>query len=418
MAESREIDFNGWLLIGASTVGVAVCVIPVSILAMGVFIKPLGDEFGWGRGEVALALTILSFAMAGALPVAGRLIDRFGVHRPLIGSQILYGAGVAATPWALDAGGLTGLYLVALWLGIAGSASSSVAYVKILSSWFDKSRGLALGFAMSGIALGGAIAPLFAAMLIETFDWRAGFWGLALLPTALGIPMALSIREPPQSDAAAAARPLPGMNTFEATRTRAFWLLFLLFLVAATAIHGIQIHLAPLLSDRGLAPEQAALGVSFMFGISVLARLIAGYMFDRVFAPYVGAFCFFAACIGAGVLVPETTPAVYLGAVALLGVGAGAESDLMAMLVSRYFGLKAFGTIYGWIFGSMMAGSALGPFFLGIGYDSTGSYASVLVWCTAGLALTVLLLLALPRFPSWDVEPAEAPPVQQPTAMA
>jgi MFS family permease len=413
MAASGEIDRNGWLLIAGCTLGVAVCVIPVSILSLGVFMKPLGAEFGWGRAEISFALTILSVGMAGALPVAGRLIDRFGVRIPLLASLLLYGGGILLIPTLLDNFGLPAFYGIALWLGITGAASSSVAYVNVLSAWFDRSRGLALGFAMSGIAVGGATSPVLAATLIDSFDWRAGFYGLAMLPLLIGIPIGLFLQEAPSAKAARRTREaqlLPGVTATQASRMPIFWVLFALFLIAATAIHGIQIHLAPLLSDRGLSPDMAALGMTFMFGISAAVRLIAGYSFDRIFAPRVGAFCFFAACLGAALLVPDSSPMVYLFAVALLGMGAGAESDLLAMLVSRYFGLRSFGTIFGWICAAFMVGSAIGPWFLGIGFDSTGSYGSSLMWCAVGLALTTVILIALPRFPTWQPEPEEKLP--------
>jgi MFS family permease len=420
---TQEIDAKGWLLIAASTLGVAVCVIPVSILSLGVFIKPLGAEFGWGRGDVTLALTILSLAMAVALPLSGRIIDSFGVKRPVVVSLVLYGGGVAFTPTAIDLWGLHGLYAMAAWVGITGSPSSSVAYVKILSGWFDRSRGLALGFAMSGVALGGALGPFIAASIIAASGWRAGFHGLALLPIVIGLPVALYIREAPAADLARREKStatLPGMTQREAGRSRIFWVLLLLFLVAATAIHGVQIHLAPLLSDRGLDPRYAALGVTFMFSISVVVRLIAGYLFDRMFAPWVGAVCFFGACVGTAMLVPAAaSPMVYLIGVALLGIGAGAESDLLGMLVSRYFGLRSFGTIYGSIFSAFMVGSALGPFLLGVGFDTTGNYATALAWCSGGLALTTLMLIALPRFPVWGArDVAKVPEAEMPLAIA
>ncbi|RZK98628.1 MAG: MFS transporter, partial [Rubrivivax sp.] len=260
MAAEREIDLQGWIQIAASTAGVAVCVIPVSILSLGVFIKPLGDAFGWGRGEISLALTILSFAMALALPFAGRLIDVFGVRGPLVGSLLLYGVGVAATPFLLDSFGLVGLYGGALWLGIVGAPSSTVGYVKILSGRFTRSRGLAMGFAMSGIAVGGAITPLLAATLIEAYGWHGGFYGLAALPLIVGLIVAMIVREPDHLNAKTDRAAVAGMTSAEALRTPVFWMMLLLFLVAATANHGIQIHLAPLLSDLGLTPDRAALG--------------------------------------------------------------------------------------------------------------------------------------------------------------
>lgn len=411
MAAFTDIDKRGWMTIAVAMLGVSVSVIPVSILSLGVFMKPLGQAYGWGRGDIALTLTILSVGMALAMPFAGRLIDRHGVRVPILASLLLFGGGTLCLPTLIDAFGLKALYCGAFWVGVTGSPSSSIAYVKVLSGWFDRSRGLALGFAMSGLALGGAVAPVLAARLIAAFDWRAGFHGLATLPLLIGIPNALLIREAPAAGLVpgdVAAAPAAGVTIAGALRHRVFWMLLTVFFASACAIHGVQIHLAPLLSDRALTPSDAALGVGFMFGISAVARLVSGHAFDRMFAPRIGALCFMAACVGAALLIPPSEPLVYLAAVALLGIGAGAEGDLMAILVSRYFGLRAFGAIYGILFGAFMIGSALGPLFLGLGFDATGSYASSLIWCAAGLLFAVTILLALPRFPkaaSTDGEP-------------
>ena len=371
MVKTNETDLRGWILILSCTLGVAVCVIPVTILSLGVFMVPLGEAFAFGRGDISLFLTILSIAMAVALPFAGKLIDAYGVKVPAVASFALYGLGVAAIPYAIESFGLSGFYALAFWLGVTGAPSSTVAFVKVLSGWFDKSRGLAMGFAMSGIALGGAIAPFYAATMIEAFGWQSGFYGLAVLPLVIGIAVTFALREPPHLSASADRAGISGLTQAEALKTPIFWMLLFLFLAAATAIHGIQIHLAPLLSDSGLTAERAALGVSFMFGASA--------------------------------------PAGFIVAVALLGVGAGAESDLMGYLVSRYFGLKEFGAIFGWIFGSLMVGSAIGPFLLGVSYDATGSYSSALLWSVAGLLVTTVMLAVLPRFPQFDTNLAPAP---------
>lgn len=194
------------------------------------------------------------------------------------------------------------------------------------------------------------------------------------------------------------------MTVSQAMTTRMFWMLLALFLVAATAINGLQIHLAPLLSDRGLSPQMSALAVSCMFAISVIARFAAGYGVDRIYAPWIGVFCFFCAAVGVLMLLGMSSHLAYIAAVALLGIGAGAESDLLAILVSRYFGLRAFGAIYGCVFGAFMTGSALGPILFGVGYDLSGSYGSALVWSAIGLAGTILILFLLPRFPSRNAD--------------
>lgn len=395
----REIGRDGWTLIAASVVGVAVSVIPVAVVSFSVFVKPMATIQGWGRGEFSLALAIMSLAMAGALPFAGGLVDRWGLRRPLVISLILLGSAIAAVPTMIESHGLPGFYIAAAFVGIVGAPSSSVTYVKALSGWFDRNRGLALGFAMSGIALGGAIAPQIAVAAMGAADWKAGFYALAALPILIGLPISLLIREAP----AIARTPgvtavAPGLTLAEAVRTRTFALMIAVFLLVATAVHGIQLHMNSLMLDRGLSPQLAVTALSFMFIVSIFARLASGYLFDRVHAPWVGAASFFGSGVAALMLasaMPSTAGTIF--AVALIGFGAGAEADLMAFLVGRYFGLRAFGQIFGCVFSAFMVGSAVGPFLMGVAFDRYGSYDLALYTAAAALSVTVVLLLLLPR---------------------
>ncbi len=378
-------------------------VIPVGIISFSVFIKPLAQAFGWRRAEIALALTIMSLAMAAAMPVAGRMIDRFGTRRPMIASLMLFSIGLTATPAAVAQFGLAGLYVAAILVGVLGTASSSVVYVKVLSARFEAHRGLSLGFAMSGIAVGSATAPLAAATLIEHFGWQAGFYGLATLPIIVGLPIALSLPETPAVNSTTAGR-TGGLALREAIRERTFALLLLIFLLDAAAVHGVQLHIAPLLSDRGLSAQSSAAGLSYLFIVSAFARLLSGYLFDRTFAPRVGATCFCASTLGMLLLTSSSTTSTTMIAVALLGVGAGAEADLLGFLVGRYYGMRAFGQVYGWVFAAFLIGSAIGPYLLGAAFDALGNYRRALFFCAATLVAVSALLLSLPRFPSFGAK--------------
>jgi len=402
---NRRIDRHQWSLILASVLGVAVSVIPVWIISFSVFIKPLSQTFGWGRGSISLTLLAIALAMAIAMPVAGRMIDRFGTRVPMLASLVLLGFGLAASPWAITHGGIAGLYAAAIFAGIVGSPSSSVAYVKILSTQFDAHRGLALGFAMTGIALGGGTVPLAAASLIARYGWQSGFFAMAALPLMIGLPIALWLPNTARSSTvkhelfSAAGEALPsGSSLRQAVRDRTFLLLIVIFLFDAMSIHGVQLHIAPLLSDRGLSPQASAAGLSYLFAISALTRLLSGYLFDRAFAPRIGAACFAASTVGMLLLMAPVASATTMLGVALIGVGAGAESDLLGYLVSRYYGLRAFGQIYGWVFAGYLLGSALGPYLIGVAFDALNSYGRALAISAATLAIVTLLLLGLPRF--------------------
>ena len=407
---NRNLDRGQWALILGSVLGVAVSVIPVGIISFSVFIKPLALVFSWKRAQISLALTVMLLAMAGTMPIAGRIIDRFGTRRPMLASLMLFALGLAGTPAAIGHFGIAGLYVAAVCIGILGSASSSVAYVKLLSARFDAHRGLALGFAMSGIAVGGATAPLTAASLIAHFGWQAGFYGLAALPILVGLPIAWLLPET-AGVAAASSHPIakpPGaareeLAAHEAMRGRTFMLLLLIFLLDAIAVHGVQLHIAPLLSDRGLSAQASAAGLSYLFIVSAFVRLLSGYLFDRTFAPWVGATCFCISALGMLMLSSQSTTSTMLIAVALLGVGAGAEADLLGFLVGRYFGMRSFGVIYGWVFAAFLLGSAIGPYLLGAAFDVLGNYNRALYFCAATLIIVTTLLLLLPQFPSFRI---------------
>jgi len=400
----QRFDRSDWSILARAVLGVATSTIPIAIIPLGGFLKPLQSAFGWGRGDVSLAITAIALSMALAMPLAGRFIDRFGIVRPAFVSVCCFAAGLLALPWSITHGGLPGFYLCAIWIGAAGSACNSVAYVKILSARFDRSRGLALGIAMCGMSLGGAVAPGIAVVLIDRYGWAAGFYGLAALPIFIAAPIILSFAgsgravrptatPPGQSDPS-------GMTWREAARTRGYWSMFLLFLAAALALHGLEIHLQPLLSDRGLSPEASVAALSALFLVSLIARICCGFLFDRMFAPYIGALCFCASAIGAAMLalpIPSSFQATV--AIILIGVGTGSESDLLALLVSRYYGPRAFGQIYGSIFAAFMVGSAAGPYLVGALFDRFGSYGVALAWTAAALVLAAALLAVLPRFP-------------------
>jgi cyanate permease len=154
-------------------------------------------------------------------------------------------------------------------------------------------------------------------------------------------------------------------------------------------------HLVPLLGDRGFSP-QTATGMVGLAGIALIAgRLLAGFLLDRIHAPYVAVVSFLAPLVGIAVLLltPQQNGAA-IGTI-LVGMGLGAEVDLIAFLLSRYFGMRSFGEIYGYFFSIFMVGAGLGPLAMGVSYDRTGSYELMLICFAVALALATLPVLRL-----------------------
>jgi MFS family permease len=253
---------------------------------------------------------------------------------------------------------------------------------------------------MSGFTLGSAITPIVASYFLGSYGWQAGFYALAGLPLLVALPTVIFfVQESPVVRQA----PLPseiGWNARTAMQTRTFWTIFVVFLLLPLAVQGILIHAVPLVSDMGFGGTAAVAGVTILYIASTVARILAGFLLDVAFAPFVGAALFLASCLGIPILLfGHSLSAAYVG-LALIGVAAGVETDVLGFLVSRYFGRRAFGVIYGLLFIAFMAGTAVGPYLYGLCFDALKSYDRALIWTGLGMTLGSILLATLPSYES------------------
>jgi MFS family permease len=385
---------NPWWVVVGAVAGLFVGQGPVFVGTYGVFLKPIMADMGWDRGTASFALSAGTFFSAFAFPVFGRLMDRRTIRAVALPAIVAYGVLLAAV-------GLSphGLWAFVILMGLAGVAStiqSPLPYAKAIAAWFDHRRGLALGIAMAGVGLGGTVIPQIANFLIERVGWRGAYASLALLTLAIAFPaVGLWIREPRPGEGerrgAPAAAILPGLTSREAVREPRFWLLAGVFFLVAVAINGTVAHVVPLLTDRGISPA-AATAIFGLFGLSTLAgRLLAGYLVDRIFAPHVASVFFLAPIAGFVLLGSAAGPLPAVGVV-LFGLGLGTEIDLIAFLVSRYFGQRAFGELYGCFFMVFGFGSSLGRTLAGFIFDLTRSYDAAFAGAAALLVAAVIIV--------------------------
>jgi len=164
------------------------------------------------------------------------------------------------------------------------------------------------------------------------------------------------------------------------------------------ATTGVVVHLAALLTDRGVTPKRAALVVSMMGVASLAGRLVTGWLVDRFFGPRVSFAMLSLTALGTLLLATADSFASGALAAALIGFGMGGEFDVTPYLVSRYFGLRAFGTLYGIAFAAAAAAGAVGPVLLGRAFDASGTYESLLPRLAVFVAAVALLMLTLPSY--------------------
>ncbi len=414
--------FYGWWVVLAAGVGLLLSVGAVLFFTFGVFLKQLSQEFGWSRAQISFAFTLSALGITLAAPFLGWLVDRFGARRVILPATLLFGMGVLSL-YFLSAH-LWHFYAIYLLLGVVGSGTTPVPYSKIISQWFDQKRGLALGLAAAASALGAFIMPSLAQALITMVGWRGAYVLLGLLAMGVTLPMVgLFLKETPQmmgllpdggtSSHAEAAKPSgqePGLSCREAWHTGTFWLLVSAFFLMSVSLAGCLIHLVPMLTDRGFSAQSAALATSLFGGGILLGRIGAGYALDRFLASYV-AVCFFCGTtLGIFLLWNGVAGGLVFLAAVLTGLGQGAEFDLMAYLVSRYFGLRAFGEIYSYTLAAFTLGGVVGPLLMGAGFDATGSYSLVLGGFVMATLLAAGLMTQLGPYRVWevDVEPVVA----------
>jgi MFS family permease len=382
-----------WVVVGAVT-GLFVCNGPVLGFTFGVFLKPIMADTGWQRSTTSFALSFGGILGAVAVPVLGRMMDRWSIRRVALPGIVVY--AVFLCLMGLAPAVLSIFILMFALAEMTSAIQTPLGYAKAISAWFDRRRGLALGIAMSGVGLGAFVVPQLAERLIERVGWRGAYVSLGLLTFVIAFPaVALWIREPRPGEGerggAAVSAMFPGHTVREAASSTRFWMLGAAFFLVAIAINGTAAHIVPLLTDHGLSSAEAAATLG-IFGLATMSgRLLAGFLVDRIFAPHVATFFFLAPIAGFAFLAGATglLPAV---GVILMGMGLGTEIDLIAFLVTRYFGQRSFGQIYGYFFMIFGLGSSFGRFLAGLIFDLAGSYNPALIGAALALVIAVILV--------------------------
>jgi MFS family permease len=322
----------------------------------------------------------------------------------LFGSGFLSFLSLSASIWHF--------YGLSLFTALGGIGLTTIPYATAISRWFVRQRGLALGFMGVGVFVGGMFAPPLVTYVIAHWGWRWAYATLGLIVWSIILPVVgLFLVESPQhlglrpdGDAEEAKAPVVSTHhgtasrdsTFaEARRTSPFWLMAVSFSLLSATIHGCITHLAPLLTDQGLSTQQAAAALMLFSAMGAVGRVTTGYLLDRLPPRLVATSYFLAVVLGLLAALGSSDERLALLFAAMLGIGFGAESDLMPYLTARYFGLKSFGEIYGWIFGAFAFGAVLGPFLMGWIFDTTGSYQLALLILIPATALGAGLMLPL-----------------------
>lgn len=394
-----------WRLGLAALIGTGVC-LSVWPSVSSLFIAPLQEAFGWSRGEIALAHNA-SLAAALISPALGRLVDRVGV-RPVL----LTGLLLTATAYFLLAslqGPLPVYYLLYAMLCLVGTATTGLTFTRVVTGAFEGSRGLALAITRSGLALAGALLPPTVFAIIATYGWRAGFAALGLLILLTALPTAwLWIR---------GASVAPTLQS-EGGRSQASLLSLLknhkiVLVCLASALNYAPIvallsQFQPLLVGKGVEAGSAAALIGIVGVSALVGALLTGLLVDRIWAPLVACVFTLGPAVGCLLLLPDSLELwVAVVALVLLGLGQGAEIDVVAFMIARYFGMRSYASIYGLSVLCIAVMIAIQGSLIGLSYDYFGNYDVALVVAAGCFVLSALCYLGMGRYPADAAVPAE-----------
>lgn len=386
----------GWLVVLGSTIALMFSNGPVLLFTFGVFLKPISEQYGWTRGTMSLGVSIGLILGGLATPVFGMLIDRWSIQRVtlvIISLFALSFAAISLVPPYVSA--FIAFYAVA---GLIAGGHAPLPYAKSISGWFEHSRGLALGIAMAGVGIGIAIVPQIAQALMPVVGWRNTYALIGAITWLVAFPAVLFFVKDPLIDRAepASANAAKQIGDEPSFIGKEFWLITIAVFLVVTAVNGVVAHSVALLTDRGVPPALAAKMLAAVGVATIAGRLLSGYLLDRTFAPYLAAIVFLVPLVGIVVLLTGVNSIpLYFFAAICFGVGLGAEVDIIGFLVGRYFGLRRYGEIYGYIFAVFAIGSGIGPFLMGVSFDKTGSYQTSLIFLGAALLVASFLISLL-----------------------
>jgi MFS family permease len=403
MSSQRPRIFYGWVIVFTSGIGLLLGYAPVFVYSFSIFIKSLAQDFHSSRTSISFAFTLANLMQTVGAPLVGRLVDRFGARKVVVPSTVIFGLVLISFKYSSTS--LWQLYAFFIVIGFIGTGTAPVPYGIVVSRWFDKRRGLALGTMMLGLSSGAILLPPIAQRLIILFGWRTAYAIVGFLVLAVSVPViAIFLKDSPekmglQPDGVLDLKPgsedrrdEQGVLWSVARRQPTFWFLASAFFLVGASVHACVIHLVPMLTDHGISVERAAFAASLLGVALLIGRVFSGYFLDRFFGPYVAILLFSGVAVGISLLWAGVGGNLALVAAFLVGLGMGAEADIIAYLTSRYFGLRSFGEIYGYLFATFTLAGALGPVLMGVGFDHLGSYrAPLLFFLAATLVATALL---------------------------
>jgi MFS family permease len=370
-------------------------IVGLALYGLPFFYDFMVREYGWSRARVTSG-NALSKLLVGPLFgfAVGWIIDRYGPRRMMLAGILMAGVALVGLSYATN---LWMFYLFYLFNALGYVCGGPLPNQVLISRWFDRARGKAMGFAYIGIGLGGAIVPLLAHWLIDAYGWHAALRIIGVLIVVIALPFAFFVQEAPPTAEAPTAR-MPAAPLGAVLRSPYFYLLAIGSMCSIAAVGGTNQHLKLFLSlDRHVDQGKIAGVLSLILAFSILGRLLMGWLADRFPRKYVMLLIYALVAAAIPILFVAHWPgAIYVFAV-VFGIGLGGDYMIIPLMAADLFGVKVLGRVLGIILTADGVAEATAPMLVGYLRDVNGTYAIGFGTLVSLAALGAVAVLLLPK---------------------
>jgi MFS family permease len=394
---------RNWPLVILTALALTSSPATLPVYSIGVLTEPLQADFGWSRATIQAAITFSTGLGLLGGPLGGWMVEKYGVRQSILFGIV--GLCISVLACTMMTGSAWQLYLFYAAMALLGAGAGAVSWTFLIADRFAKSRGLALGVALSGTGLAAVIAPRVAAEGLAWGGWQGAYLFLAAYGVLLILPLCLLGL--PRKRVEHHAEQLPdvqaprsGLTLGAAVRGHRFWLIGTATFCIYVAVGGLIPNMVPAFTDSGLSSSEAVSIMGF-FGLSIIAgRIIVGFLVDIFWAPLVAAAVLIPAAIACFLIQQPLDFLAYAIAAMVIGMATGMEFDMLGFLAARYLGLAHFARIYGRLYIFVALGAGLAPPAFGFAYDTFGNYGWPLTISAGLLVLGAICFLALGRYPT------------------
>jgi MFS family permease len=386
---------TGALQVAATAFVVLFCIVGLALWGLPFYYDFMVQQFGWTRAQVTSGNALSKLVVGPVFGfIAGWIIDRFGPRRVMMAGILMAGGALVGLGLVST---LSMFYLFYFFNALGYVCGGPLPNQVLLSRWFDKSRGKAMGFAYLGIGIGGATVPWVSHGLIQHFGWQSALRLLGGLIILVSFPLAFLVKEAP-SPVASDRTTSGSAEVMGAFKTLPFYLLTFGSMCSIAAVSGTQQNLKLFLSlDRHFSQGDAARVLSLVLSFSIVGRLLMGWLADCFSKKYVMLLTYLLVAAGIPFLFLSHSQGVLYAAAVVFGVGLGGDYMIIPLMTAEIFGMQVLGRLLGVILTAGGIAEAVSPWLTGRLRDATGSYSEG-CFVLVGIALLgAAVVLGLPQ---------------------